>query len=155
VGYEFLFFGYSKNATLGYFNLDDNNPTKKPLVVVNPVVVAPAGTTYGGYFSPEQFFLNSFRLDLQGSFLKKYIEYKLGGSIGVQTVTQGHGINEPNHTSFASSFDGNVIFNHTDWFATYINGDYIQGGGFFNRWRFGGGVIFRPDIPALSPIVKR
>jgi tetratricopeptide (TPR) repeat protein len=150
LGYEFLFFTYSKDATLGFFNLDSG--TDRPVVRLDPVTLAPNGTVFGGYFSPEYFFLNNFRLDLRGQFLKKFIEYRLGGSIGIQTFSFRDPIRTATPTSIASTFDGNVIMNFTDWLAGYMHGEMLKGGGAFNRFRFGGGLIIRPDIPALSPL---
>ncbi len=151
VGYEFLYFGYSKDATLGYFNLDSG--TDQPVVKLdNRITRAPRDSVFGGYFSPEYFFLNNFRLDLRGSFMKKFVEYRLGASMGVQTFSFGERIFTNTPTSIASTVDGNVILNFNDWLSGYMHGEMLKGGGAFNRFRFGGGLILRPDIPALSPV---
>lgn len=151
VGYEFLYFGYSKDATLGYFNLDSG--TDQPVVKLdNRITRAPRDSVFGGYFSPEYFFLNNFRLDLRGSFMKKFVEYRLGASMGVQTFSFGERIFTETPTSIASTVDGNVILNFNDWLSGYMHGEMLKGGGAFNRFRFGGGLIIRPDIPALSPV---
>ena len=55
--------------------------------------------------------------------------------------------------ALASSFDANLIVNLTDWLAGYGNVDFLDAGGQFNRWRFGGGLILRPHIQALSPLI--
>lgn len=153
LGYEFLYFMYDKNATFGFFNLDDG--TSKPVVLLDPVTQAPGPTVFGGYFSPTYFFLNALRLDLRGSFKNKLIEYRLGGSLGIQNFKFGNGFRTPTPTSMASTFDGNVLINFTDYLSGYINGEYLDGGGQFNRWRYGAGVIVRPDIRPLSPVFGR
>ena len=153
LGYEFLFFGYDKNATFGFFNLDEG--TRQPLVLLNPIVEAPPGSDFGGYFSPRYFLLNAMRMDFRGSFFNKFLEYRLGGSLGVQTFNYGRNFATPRPTSLAANFDGNLLVNFTDWLTGYVNGEYLDGGGQFNRWRFGGGVIVRPDIPALSPVFHK
>src|SRR5690606_10291084 len=96
---------------------------------------------FGGYFSPSWFIQNAARLDFRGSLFDKFLEYKLGGMLGVQSFDPGNGINEEGDTSLASGFDANLIMNFTDWLAAYGNVDFIDTGGLFNRWRFGGGFI--------------
>ncbi len=152
-GYEFLYFGYSKNATNGFFDITDAG-IRQPVVKFNPVTLADSGYVFGGYFSPKWFILNAFRLDYRGSLFNKFMEYKIGGSLGVQAYGLGHGIDEDSPTSLASSFDANVILNWTDWLATYGSVDFLDTAGAFQRWRFGAGVILRPHIEMLSPVFK-
>ncbi len=156
LGYEFLYFGYGKNATNGYFDTTAAGNTQ-PVVSLRPLALAHNGYVFGGYFSPKTFILNSGRLDLRGSLFNKFLEYKMGGSIGGQVVRLGHNIDddEKSGSGLALSFDSNLIMNLTDWFALYGNIDYLDAGQRFNRWRFGGGVIIRPHIDALSPLVGR
>ncbi len=156
LGYEFLYFGYSKNATNGYFDLTEAGVVR-PLATTNPVVLAHPGYDFGGYFSPRWFILNAGRLDFRGSLFNKFLEYKFGGSLGGQAFGLGHGIDrdEPSDTSLASAFDANIILNFTDWLSGYGNVDFLDAGGQFNRWRFGGGLILRPRIDALSPMFGR
>jgi hypothetical protein len=91
---------------------------------------------------------------MRGSLLNKLLEYKIGGSLGVQSFGLGHGIDDSGveTTSLAGSFDANLIVNLTDWLAAYGDVDYLDAGGQFNRWRFGGGLILRPHIAPLSPM---
>ncbi len=153
VGYEFLYFGYSKNATNGFFDTTAAGVTD-PVVNLRPVTLANSNYVFGGYYSPKLFIMNAGRLDFRGSLFNKFLEYKFGGSIGAQTVRLGHGIREEgNGTSLSTAFDANVILNFTDWLAAYGDVDYLDAGGQFNRWRFGGGLIVRPHIDALSPII--
>lgn len=152
LGYEFLYFGYAKNATNGYFDTTANGATQ-PVVSLNPVIRANSGYVFGGYYSPSLFIMNAGRLDFRGSLFNKFIEYKIGGSLGAQTARLGHGIKENSGTSLSSAFDTNVILNVTDWLAAYGDVDYLDAGGQFNRWRFGGGLIVRPHIRALSPLI--
>lgn len=153
LGYEFLYFGYSKNATNGYFDTTARGLTR-PVVSLDPVTLAHRGYDFGGYFSPDWFIMNSGRLDFRGSLFNKFLEYKFGGSLGAQSFALGHGIDddEPSDTALASAFDANLIMNLTDWLAAYGNVDFLDAGGQFNRWRFGGGLILRPRIDALSPM---
>jgi tetratricopeptide (TPR) repeat protein len=152
LGYEFLYFGYGKNATNGFFDttaagVDD------PVVSLRPVTLANSNYVYGGYYSPKLFIMNAGRLDFRGSLFNKFLEYKIGGSLGAQTVRLGSGIQEDgNGTSLSKAFDANLILNFTDWLAAYGDVDYLDAGGQFNRWRFGGGLIVRPHINALSPV---
>lgn len=153
LGYEFLYFGYGKNATNGFFDTTSAG-INRPVAKLDPVVLANSNYVFGGYFSPSLFIMNAARLDLRGSLFNKFLEYKLGGSLGAQTVRLGHGIKEEgNGTSLSSAFDANVILNFTDWLAAYGDVDFLDAGGQFNRWRFGGGLIVRPHIDALSPII--
>jgi hypothetical protein len=151
MAYEFLYFGYSKNATNGYFDTTARGFTQ-PVAKLDPVVLANSAYVFGGYFSPAFFMMNAGRLDFQGSLFDKALEYKFGGSLGAQTVVLGHGIREASGTSLSSAFDANLIWNITDWLATYGNVDFLDAGGQFNRWRFGGGFIVRPRIDGLSPM---
>ncbi len=152
VGYEFLYFGYGKNATNGYFDTTASG-FRDPVVDLRPVTLANSNYVFGGYYSPKLFIMNAGRLDFRGSLFNKFLEYKLGGSLGAQTVRLGHGIREDgNGTTLSKAFDANVILNFTDWLAAYGDVDYLDAGGQFNRWRFGGGLIVRPHIDALSPI---
>jgi tetratricopeptide (TPR) repeat protein len=152
LGYEFLYFGYGKNATNGFFDttaagVDD------PVVSLRPVTLANSNYVYGGYYSPRLFIMNAGRLDFRGSLFNKFLEYKIGGSLGAQTVRLGSGIREEgNGTTLSKAFDANLILNFTDWLAAYGDVDYLDAGGQFNRWRFGGGLIVRPHIDALSPV---
>ncbi len=152
LGYEFLYFGYAKNATNGFFDTTNAGFTQ-PVVSLRPVTAANSGYVFGGYYSPHMFIMNAGRVDFRGSLFNRFLEYKLGGSLGAQTVRLGHSIRESgNRTSLSSSFDANVILNFTDWMALYGDVDFLNAGGQFNRWRFGGGVILRPRIDALSPV---
>jgi hypothetical protein len=150
-GYEGVWMGYQKNATNGFFDLTDSNITD-PVVTMNPTFRAHPGYVFGGYYSPKWFIQNALRLDFRGYLWDKFLEYKVGGTIGVQDYELGHGINEPDSPSMTSGFDANVIMNLTDWLALYGNVDFTDAGGAFNRWRFGGGMILRPGIDALSPV---
>jgi tetratricopeptide (TPR) repeat protein len=152
LGYEFLYFGYSKNATNGFFDTTSAG-FNLPVVSLKPVTAANSGYVFGGYYSPHMFIMNAGRVDFRGSLFNRFLEYKLGGSLGAQTVRLGHNIRESgNRTSLSSSFDANVILNFTDWLAAYGDVDYLNAGGQFNRWRFGGGLILRPKMDALSPL---
>ncbi|WP_373531411.1 tetratricopeptide repeat protein [Vampirovibrio sp.] len=152
LGYEFLYFGYGKNATNGFFDttaagVDD------PVANLRPVTLANSNYVFGGYYSPKLFLMNAGRLDFRGSLFNKFLEYKMGGSLGAQTVRLGSGIQEDgNGTTLSKAFDANLILNFTDWLAAYGDVDYLDAGGQFNRWRFGGGLIVRPHIDALSPV---
>lgn len=152
LGYEFLYFGYGKNATNGFFDTTSAG-IDNPVVSLRPVALANSGYVFGGYYSPSFFLMNAARLDLRGNLFHKFLEYKVGGSLGAQTVRLGHHIRETgNGTALATSFDANLIMNFTDWLAAYGDVDFLNAGGQFNRWRFGGGLIVRPHIDALSPI---
>lgn len=152
LGYEFLYFGYGKNATNGFFDTTAAG-VSDPVVNLRPVTLANSNYVFGGYYSPRMFIMNAGRLDFRGSLFNKFLEYKLGGSLGAQTVRLGHGIREAgNGTTLSKAFDANVILNFTDWLAAYGDVDYLDAGGQFNRWRFGGGLIVRPHIDALSPV---
>jgi tetratricopeptide (TPR) repeat protein len=154
-GYEFLYFGYSKNTTAGFFDTTALG-TRQPVAGLRPVVLADPGYDFGGYFSPKWFVMNAIRADLRGSLFNKFLEYKVGGSLGVQNFGLGHGIDDSgvDTASMASAFDANLIMNLTDWLAAYGEVDFLDAGGQFNRWRFGGGLILRPHIEALSPVLK-
>jgi hypothetical protein len=154
-GYEFLYFGYSKNTTAGFFDTTALG-TQQPVAGLRPVVLADPGYDFGGYFSPQWFVMNAIRADLRGSLFNKFLEYKVGGSLGVQNFGLGHGIDDNGvaTSSLASAFDANLIMNLTDWLAAYGEVDFLDAGGQFNRWRFGGGLILRPHIEALSPVLK-
>lgn len=153
LGYEFLYFGYSKNATNGYFDTTAAGVTN-PVVSLRPVTLAHDKYVFGGYYSPRMFIMNAGRLDLRGSFFHKLLEYKIGGSLGTQTIRLGHRIDddEDSGTKLATSFDGNLILNLTDWLAAYGSVDFLNAGQQFSRWRFGGGLIVRPHIGPLSPM---
>lgn len=153
LGYQFVWFTYAKNATNGYFDITHTG-LQVPVVNLDPVTPAGRGYVYGGYFSPSDFFLNALRLDFRGNFFNKLIEYRLGGSIGVQSFTLGHGIVGSSPTNLAASFDSRVVLNVTNWLGLYGDVDFLNAGGLFQRWRYGGGLILRPNIPALSPIIK-
>jgi tetratricopeptide (TPR) repeat protein len=151
LGYEFLYFGYNKNATNGFFDTTSRGFTQ-PVATLDPVTLANSAYVFGGYYSPTLFIMNAGRLDFRGSLFNKFLEYKIGGSLGAQTVKLGHGIRESSGTSLSSAFDANIIMNLTDWLAAYGDVDFLDAGGQFNRWRFGGGLILRPHIDALSPV---
>jgi tetratricopeptide (TPR) repeat protein len=157
VGYEFLYFGYSKDATEGFVDLTTfNNGAGGRLLPVstfrarNIAVDATDGTVLGGYYSPRWFTLNSLRLDLMGSTPNKFLEYKLGGSVGLQASDRRVAAASP--AAAAWSFDSTLTMNVTNWLALYGNVDFLDAGGLYQRWRFGGGMIVRPDIPAISPV---
>jgi tetratricopeptide (TPR) repeat protein len=154
LGYEFLYFGYGKNATNGYFDTTALGLTR-PLASLKPITVANSGYVFGGYYSPTLFIMNAGRLDFRGSLFNKFLEYKLGGSLGAQTIRLGHHLDrreDGGGTKLASSFDGNLIMNLTDWLAAYGSVDFLNAGQQFSRWRFGGGLILRPHIAPLSPM---
>ncbi|MBY0449801.1 MAG: tetratricopeptide repeat protein [Cyanobacteria bacterium] len=152
MGYEFLYFSYRRNATNGYFDIV--NGQRGIFSGLNPAVNAAPGYIVGGYFSPRDFYLNAFRLDLQGNLYKKFIQYRLGGSLGIQSFNLGHGIIDSSPTTLASSFNTDILMNWTDSVSTYITGNFIDSGGLFQRWRFGGGIIYRPNVPGLMPLIK-
>lgn len=150
LAYESLFFGYAKNATLGFYNQFTDLP--QLVSAQAPLVASPAGYVLGGYYSPDTFFLNDVRVDFRGSCLNKFIEYKLGGSIGVQN--QNPGIpGEPNATGAAYSGNGQLTFNINDAVSVYGVVDYLDTGGVFSRWRLGGGLIYRPAIRGMMPVI--
>ncbi|MGE0201480.1 MAG: tetratricopeptide repeat protein [Candidatus Melainabacteria bacterium] len=152
LGFESLYFGYEKNTTNGFFDVTRAGNTR-PVVSVAPAILAADGYDFGGYFSPKAFFQNAGRLDFRGNLWNKLLEYKLGGSLGVQTFNRGHGLTSKENTAMTASFDANLIMNLTDWLALYGNMDYTDAGSSFDRWRFGGGMIVRPAIDFLSPII--
>ncbi len=150
LAYESLFFGYAKNATLGYYNQFTTLP--QMVQAQAPLEATPKGYILGGYYSPDTFFLNNIRADFRGNFFNKFVEYKLGGSIGVQN--QNPGIpGEPNATGAAYSGNGQLTFNLNDAVSLYGVVDYLDTGGVFSRWRLGGGLIYRPAIRALMPVI--
>ncbi len=153
LGYQFLYFGYAKNTMNGFFDTTAAG-INVPVSSLDPLVIADDGYDFGGYFSPESFFLNSIRLDLRGALFNRFLLYKIGGSLGVQAFSNGHGIQDSSPTTLASAFDASVLCNFTDWLAAYGNVDFLDAGGFFQRWRFGGGLVVRPNIPALSPVFR-
>jgi predicted Zn-dependent protease len=150
LGYEFLWFAYRQNATAGF--IDPTTGQSGAFISLSPLTAAPRGTVLGGYFSPDDFYLNAIRLDISGSFWNKRMEYRLGGSLGVQAFSNG-AVPLSSPTTLASTFDANLVYNWTDWLASYGHVNFIDSGGFFQRWRFGGGFILRPNIPALSPLI--
>ncbi len=154
LGYEFLYFGYGKNATSGFFDTTTLG-LNVPVAKLDPVTAASSKFVYGGYYSPTFFMMNAGRMDVQGSWFNKLLEYKVGGSLGAQTTAMGHNIHTGNGSRITSAVDGNLIFNMNDWLAAYGDVDFLNAGGQFNRWRFGGGLIIRPHIDALSPVFGR
>lgn len=148
LGYEFLYFGYNRNATNGFVDLVTGRPN--PVASLQPVANAAPGTIFGGYFSPETFFLNSVRLDLRGYWLGRILEYQVGGALGVQAFNAGIPDSDP--TTAAYQFNALLIANLSEAVSLYGLVDYLDSGGLFNRWRFGGGLIFRPNLPAISPV---
>jgi thioredoxin-like negative regulator of GroEL len=150
LAYESLFFGYAKNATFGYYNQYTTNP--QLVLTQNPLVASPAGYVLGGYFSPDTFFLNDIRADLRGSFFDKFLEYKIGGSVGVQNYNPGIS-GQPNVTGAAYSANGQLTANLTDAISIYGVVDYLDTGGIFSRWRLGGGLIYRPAIRGMMPLI--
>ncbi len=150
LGYEFLFFTFSKNTTNGFFDVESG--VRRPLAVLRPPIPADSGYDYGGYFSPSRFFLNAFRLDYRGAMFNRFLEYELGGSLGVQAFEHGFGIQDSDPTSLASAFNIALKMNFTDWLAAYGRTDFLDSGGLFSRWRFEGGLIVRPNIRSLSPV---
>lgn len=158
LGYEFLYFGYAKNATDGFFDTTSSGVTQ-PVVNLHPVELAGSGYVFGGYYSPIMFLLNAGRLDLQGSLWHQFLEYQVGGGLGVRNAVMGHGITgtsgkgSGNGAAMSKAFNINLILNITDWLALYGNVDYLDAGGFYNRWRLGGGLIVRPRLNRLSPLI--
>ncbi len=152
-GYDFLYFTFSKNATNGFFDVESS--VRSPLAVLRPVIRADSGFDFGGYFSPDQFFLNSFRLDYRGSVFNKFLEYKIGGSLGVQAFEHGFGIQDSDPTSLSSAFNIALKMNFTDSLAAYGRTNFMDSGGVFSRWRFEAGLILRPNIKALTPWFSR
>ncbi|MDX2084305.1 MAG: tetratricopeptide repeat protein [Candidatus Melainabacteria bacterium] len=149
LGLETLYFGYSRNATNGFY--DPTGQVLGPAASLVPPGAAPAGTVFGGYYSPEFFLLSNLRADIRGHFFNRFLEYKVGGTIGVQFQDAGiANVSEP--TSLATAFDALVIMNFTSWLAAYGSVDFLDAGGVFRRWRYGGGLIVRPAIDGLSPL---
>jgi|GEM_PF-4525727 len=150
LGYEFLYFGYDKDATLGYYNQLRNSPTN--VLSMSPLVASPAGYILGGYFAPESFFLNSIRGDFRGNFFDNFLEYKIGGSVGVQSFTPGVPGAE-DVTGAAYTANAQLTANLTDSISLYGVADYLDTAGVFSRYRFGGGLIYRPAIRGLMPVI--
>lgn len=150
LSHEFLYFGFDEQATNGFY---DKTGTLglTPVSAMNPLVAAAPGTVLGGYFSPERFFLNAARLELRGSFWERHLEYRVGGSLGVQNYSSGLPL-ESDPTVLASGFDVQLVYNINDTYSVYGVTDFLNAGGLFNRWRFGGGLQVRPNIGAISPI---
>jgi tetratricopeptide (TPR) repeat protein len=177
----------------------DNVTNGTPIPANGPIysspvrfIAAPEGVGIGGYFSPTQFYLNSFRLDFEGKLWDGRVYYKGGGSLGVQQIgdrvdrmdllsarhlEQFANIpaNDPrladpafranaraasqiqdstDPTSLASAFDFTLFFRLTDYLTVYNGVDYMNTGA-FDRWRYNGGLIFRPKIDILSPIFRK
>ncbi|MFM7390378.1 MAG: hypothetical protein ACKO34_07130 [Vampirovibrionales bacterium] len=154
LAYEFLYFGYDKDATFNYFNVrNGQNPLNVQTLFPN-IVAAPNGSIFGGYFSPSSFFLNDIRADFRGSCLNKFLEYKIGGSVGIQSVTHDE-IGRSSDTGAAWSANAQLTANLTDWLSLYGQFEYLDSAGIFSRTRLGGGVIVRPDIPALQPLIGK
>ena len=153
---EFVYFGYSKNATNGFFDTT-NAGVRQPVVSLNPVALANRGYDFGGYYSPSWFIQNDYGLEFKGDFWNNFFNYTLGAKLGFQNFHLGHGIDrsEPVHVSFTQEYYADAIMNFTDWLAAYGNVDYTDAGGAFSRWRFGGGLILRPSIEFLSPVFRR
>ncbi|MEB3244802.1 MAG: tetratricopeptide repeat protein [Vampirovibrionales bacterium] len=152
LAYELLWFSYSRNATFGFVDLV--NGTAGPQVTLAPPIAASQPAILGGYFSPAWFVQNAIRLDLKGSFYDQLLEYRLGGSLGVQAYHNGQGFNEGSATTLATTVDGILTYNATDWLSVYGNFALLDSGGSFNRWLVGGGMILRPYLPALMPVIK-
>jgi predicted Zn-dependent protease len=151
VAYESMFMGFAKNATLGYYNqLGSGAP--QVVATMSPVVAAPPGYVLGGYFSPDTFFLNDIRADFRGNFFDNFLEYKVGGSIGVQNFNPGVPGGQ-SVTGAAYSANGQLTANLTDAISLYGAVDYLDTAGIFSRWRFGGGLIYRPAIRAMMPVI--
>ena len=149
LAYELLYFGYAKNATTGFYDPTRANGSN-PVSTLNPVSLANNGTVLGGYYSPDLFLLNDVRLELRGSFAKKFLEYRIGGAIGTQTSRSGLP-GEKTGTRMAYQMNAQLTANVSESFSLYGLVDYINTGGVFDRWRFGGGIIYRPEIKALMP----
>jgi tetratricopeptide (TPR) repeat protein len=150
LSHEFLYFGYAKDTTNGFVDLTGANG-RNPVVSLSPLTAALPGTVLGGYFSPESFFLNAARLEMRGNFWQKKLEYRVGGSVGIQNFSAGvKGQSDP--TTLATQADGQLVYNINDTFSLYSLVDYLNSGGLFQRWRFGGGLQVRPDIGRLTPV---
>jgi hypothetical protein len=151
LAYESLFMGFNKNATLGYYNqIGSGSPQN--VLSMSPVVASPAGYVLGGYFSPDTFFLNSIRADFRGNFFDNFLEYKIGGSVGVQNFNPGVPGGQ-SQTGAAYTANGQLTANLTDAVSLYGAVDYLDTAGIFSRWRLGGGLIYRPAIRALMPVI--
>jgi hypothetical protein len=143
--------GFANNTINGFFDVTNFGATQ-PVVAMNPGVLADPGYDFGGYFSPRSFFLNAGRLDYRGSLFNRFLEYQVGGSIGVQSFSHGNGIADSSPTTVAYSFDAAARLNFTDWLSAYGRYNFLDSGGFFQRHRVEGGLIIRPYIEALSPV---
>jgi len=151
LGYEFLYFGFSKNATNGYFDVESG--VRRPLASLRPVGPADSGYVFGGYFSPDWFVLNAIRLDYRGSLFKNFLEWKIGGSIGIQNFEHGFGIQDSDPQSLATAFNVALTANLTKSIAAYGRTNFMDSGGLFQRWRFEAGLILRPTIESLMPLL--
>lgn len=152
IGYQFMWMNFTRNTINGYFDVTSFGATS-PVVGLNPVTLAQNGYDFGGYFSPKNFFLNAIRLDYRGSLFERFLEYKIGGSMGIQSYSHGHGITDSSPTSLATSADAAIRLNFTDWLSMYGRFGYLDSGGAFTRYRMEGGLILRPYIEALSPVI--
>jgi cytochrome c-type biogenesis protein CcmH/NrfG len=149
LSHELLFFGFAKDATNGF--VDVLGRTNSPVASLLPLSLAANGNVYGGYFSPDWFLLNQARLEFRGNFLDKKLEYRLGGSIGVQAFNSDV-VGQSDPTSLATRGDAMLIYNVSDALSLYGLTEFLDSGGLFNRWRFGGGVLIRPEAKAFSPV---
>lgn len=152
LGYQFLYMGFSRNTINGFYDVTNFGATD-PVVAFNPVTLSDPGYDFGGYFSPDHFFLNALRLDYRGSLFERFLEYQIGGSVGIQSFSHGNNIQDSSPTSVAYSADAAVRLNFTDWLAGYGRASYLDSGGFFSRYRLEAGLIIRPYIEALSPVI--
>lgn len=57
-------------------------------------------------------------------------------------------------TSMAVAFDLTGFLKVTDFLTLYSGVDYMNTGA-FDRWRYNGGIILRPNIKALSPMFRK
>lgn len=57
-------------------------------------------------------------------------------------------------TSLAAAFDLTAFLKVTDFLTLYSGVDYMNTGA-FDRWRYNGGIILRPNIKALSPMFRK
>jgi hypothetical protein len=151
LGYQFLWMNFDKNTTNGYYDVTQFGGTA-PVVGMNPSIAANPGFGFGGYFSPANFFLNAIRADYHGSLFDRFMEYQVGGSIGLQSFSQGSGITDSSPNTVAYQADAAMRLNWTDWMSTYGRFALLDSGGVFTRYRLEGGLILRPYIEALSPV---
>ena len=151
LSHQFLFMGFARQATNGFVDIATGGAG--PVASLSPVSPALPGVSFGGYFSPDWFVLNAARLDLQGSFKERLFEYKLGGSLGIQAFDAGvPGESDP--TTLATQIDATLITNLNDTLSLYGTAAFQDSGGLFNRFRIGGGLIVRPDIKAIAPLIS-